>query len=376
MGAMKKTNLAQGLLVAVILALLFPLSGIAGPAPGGGGFIIKSGERRQNEPWKSQAFDGLFIGMTAADLKNDGSRELFLLSKRKLIVARKGPGKLEIIKEIKAIDGTDNVSITSLGHAVYISAIFDNKPYGSIIEFKDNDYRVTVTGITWLMRTVGAPGSAPALVGERFRRPDGFYGGLRLLAREGSSVVDRGPFMELPRNVDIYRFDILESNARQEIVTLTGRDYLRRYVKSGDGDWQKTWSSDDNYGGTLNYIYFLTGHPDVEEEPVAIEGKFSQAVKDSDGKTELIVKKNIPSGLGRFLKMPSFDRGEVAGLVWDGENLAEKWKTKDISGYISDFTVEDEAGERTITLLVVEGLKSLTGGTPKSYVLSYRFSIQ
>lgn len=360
-----------------LLILLYPTFSMAEPpkGPDAEGFIIKSDEGKPPELWKSQPFDGLFIGMTSADLKKDGTHELFLLSKKKLIIAKRGPDKLEVIKEIKAVAGTDNVAITSLGSAVYVSAVFNNRPYSSIIEFKDDDYRVTIKGIGWFMRTVEVPGSAPVLVGQKFRKPDGFFGELRVLGMEGSAIVAKGPFMELPRHVDIYRFDILKSNADKEIITLNDRDYLREYKKSGDSSWENTWGSEDYYGGTLNYINFLEDRPDVEEAPVPVEGKFSQIGKDKDGKAELIVKKNIPSGIGRFMEAPAFDRGVVVSLTWDGQNFTEKWKTKEVKGYVADFMIEDEGGERRITMLVVEGVKAITGGSPKSYVLSYRFSI-
>jgi len=376
--AASKNRFAPLKLLIGLLILLYPALSMAEPpkTDSGEGFIIKSEESKPSpELWKSQPFDGLFIGMTQADLKKDGTQELFLLSKKKVIIAKRGPDKLEIIKEIKALPGTDNVAITSLGQAVYVSALFNNRPYGSVIEFKDNDYRVTVKGINWLMRTVDVPGSAPVLVGQKFRKPDGFFGDLRVLSLEGGAIVDKGPFMELPRYVDIYRFDVLKSNTDKDIITLNNRDYLREYKKSGDSGWENTWGSDDYYGGTLNYINFLEDRPDEENAPVAVEGRFSQVRVDKDGKTELIVKKNIPSGIGRFMEMPAFDRGLLAGLAWDGQNFVEKWKTKEVKGYVSDFMIEDEGGQRHITMLVVEGVKAITGGTPKSYVLSYKFSI-
>ncbi len=378
--ATTKTRFACVLtLFAGVLMLLYPAIGAAEPpkGPDAGGFIIKSEEARPGGPelWKSQAFDGLFIGMTSADLKKDGSRELFLLSKRKIIIAKESADRLDVIKVIKAVPGTDNVAITSLGGAVYVSAVFNNRPYSSVIEFKDNDYRITIKGIGWLMRTVDVPGSGPVLVGQKFRESDGFFGELRVLGREGSAIVDKGPFMELPRHLDIYRFNVLKYNSDKDILTLNDRDYLREYAKTGDGSWENTWGSDDYFGGTLNYINFFEDNPNVEKEPVPVEGRFSWIGKDKDGKTELIVKRNIPTALGRYMETPAFDRGMLVGLAWDGQNYIEKWKTREIKGYVSDFMIEDEGGQRKITMLVVEGIKAITGGSPKSYVLSYKSPI-
>ncbi len=344
--------------------------------PNDEGFIIKSEEGKEAPGLhKSQMLDGLFTGMTSADLKKDGSKELFLLSKKKVVIARLNQGTLEVIKEIKAVDGADNIAITSLGDAVYISSVFNNKPYSSVLEFRDNNYRVTVTGVEWLMRAVQGPDGKTVLIGQKFRKPEGFYGELRVLEKEGSKVVDKGPFMALPRYVDIYRFDILKSNSGKEIVTLNDRDYLRVYKKEAENKWENTYGSDDFYGGTLNYINYMEDRPGVETAPVPVEGGLSR-VGRKDGKTELIIKKNVPGGLGRFAEKPmSFTKGEVVSLVWDGLTFIENWKTKEVKGYIADFFIEDSGGERTITMLVVEGINAVTGGTPKSYVLSYKFSI-
>lgn len=349
------------------------------------GLIIKPKETARPLITKSKALDGLYIAFTTADLKKDGVKELFLLRKKALTIARMKDDGLEVIKEIKAKDNIDFVAITSIdsdndGAAeVYISALRNSKPYGTLIEFKDNDYRETVTGIPWLMRSIQVGKKEPVLIGQAFRKPDGFYGDIRVLKKQGAEIVDKGPFeIVLPRKVDIYRFDAfdLANDGQTELVTLDDRGYVKIYNKAGD-KWEKGWVSPEFYGGTLDLIEFREDRPDAaEQEPVPVEGRFFHLDLNKDGKAELVIKKNQPGGLGRWASRPeSYTGGEILSLSWEGGLLNENWRTKQVNGYIADFFIEDLAtGEKAITMLVVEGTNLLTG-SPKSYVLSYRISI-
>lgn len=350
---------------------------------GEGGFIVKAEADKTPVEWKSAKMDGMYLSMTAADLNKDGVKELFLLGKKSLTIARlKGAG-LETVKEIPAgaADFIDISTIDSDGDGaseVYVSALSNNRPYSSVVEFKDNDYRVTITGVKWLLKAVTVGSKEQVLAGSLFRKADGFYGDLRLLKKEGAEIIDKGPFeIKLPGKVNLYRFDAFDvtGSGRLSLVALDSRDYLSIYKSDGKGGWDKDWTSSDFYGGTLNYIEYHDENSN-DKSPVPVEGRFYHFA-GKDGKTELIIKRNNPGGLGRRAERPgSFVSGEVMSLSWDGALLTENWKTKLVTGYISDFFIDDLNGDGTkeIVLLVVEGTEKLLG-TPKSYVLSYRLSI-
>lgn len=345
-------------------------------------FIVKEPADRRPVAWKGAKMDGLYISMVAADLDRDGVKEIVTLRKTSVTISRLKGAVLETVKEIKAGGGVDFIDLSSIDtdgdgvSEVYISAVKNNRPFGSVLEFKDNDYRVTVTGVKWLMKAIRVGKNEPVLVGQAFRKADGFHGELRLLKKEGAEVVDKGPFeIALPGKVDLYRFDAFDLTAGAvALVALDSRDYLSIYRKNDKGSWEKDWTSSDFYGGTLNYIELSDNTPD--RAPVPVEGRFYHSTSN-DGKTELIIKRNNPGGLGRHADTPgSFVSSEVISLSWDGALLTENWKTKQVTGYIADFFIDDLKGDGTkeIVLLVVEGTDKLLG-TPKSYVLSYRLSI-
>lgn len=351
-------------------------------------FIVKaSPDKTRPVAWKSPKLDGMYSAMTAADLDKDGKKELVLVSEHKIIVGAYRDGGFQVIQEIDDKKGSI-ITVFSMdadkdGAAeAYISRIEDNNAASSILEYKDGAYKITAGSIGWLVRTVQVDKAEPVLVGQRFRKIDGLYGDIKVLAREGNKLVEKGAFeIELPRKVDLYgfeAFDWTESNG-VELVTLDDRQYLKVYEKNKDGKgWSAEYKSADYYGGTLNYIVRKEDRSGgTAPEPIPVEGRFFHV--DRNGKMELLIKKNTPGGLGRSAKTPmSFKTGEIISLSWDkdGGTTAENWRTKQVEGYVADFVVDDLDGDGAdeVTMLVVTGTEKLFGDL-KSYILSHKISL-
>ncbi|MDO8426157.1 MAG: hypothetical protein Q7T24_01430, partial [Deltaproteobacteria bacterium] len=208
-------------------------------APQKDSFIIKPKEGPKPVSWRSRPFEGVYIAMTSADLNKDGVRELFIISPSNLVIARPKEDGIEVIKEIKETGGVKNVAITSIDSdrdgstELYISKVYNNRPYTSIIEFKDNDYKTAMTGIEWLVRTVETEGG-PVLVGQKLRKGEGFYGPLTILKKEGAKVAEKGPFgIELPKKVDLYRFEAFSFSGKDtELVAIDERGHIKLYKKN------------------------------------------------------------------------------------------------------------------------------------------------
>lgn len=350
-------------------------------------FIIRPSADAKAPLWKSKTMEGLYTAVVAADINKDGVKELILLSKNNIVIAKRNADGLQVIKEIKAEPGVENIAITSIDSdrdglpEVFISSVRNDKPYSSMLEFKNGEYKITSTGISWLMRTIEVKKGEPVLIGQKFRKPDGFYGDLHILEKKGAGLADKGPFeVKLPKKVDIYRFEAfdLTNSGSPELLAFDDRDYIDIYKKSGGDKWEKAWKSRDFYGGTLNNIDFGEDRPGIAApESIPVEGRFFRL--EHNGKKELIIKKNVPGGLGRFGSRPgSYKSGEVLSLsLAEGDSdFTENWKTRLINGYIADFFIDDIEGEgfKEITMLVVEAADNLFS-KPKSYVLSYRLSI-
>jgi TolB-like protein len=366
--------------------------GVGAPAPvtlpaatpsSGDPFIIKA-EEGKPDFWKSARMKGDFVAFVATDLDRDGVKELFLVGRTGMTVAVIKDSKLKILKKLRAPAGVRYIGVLAFDsdrdgvEELYLSGVRGLSAHSSVVEFKDNRYMVTVTGIKWLLRTVTFRGEVQ-LVGQGFRESDGFYGGLRVLKRAGGKVTDSGPFeLKLPRGADLYRFAYFEGfgpGGEPDLVVLDERGYLRVYKLKGAA-WTQYWKSPEYYGGTLNYIESdEAGSGDTRLAPVA--GAFFPADLDSDGRAELIIRRNVPGGIGRHVAKPgSFAKGSVMAIEWDGEFITEKWRTREVAGYIADFFIDDLDSDGTpeVVMLVVEK-SSILSGSAKSYILSYELSL-
>jgi hypothetical protein len=354
--------------------------------------IIAKAEGEEEEKkalWKSTSMKGLFKAFEVTDLDGDGRKELVLITKRDILISRVEAEGLKVLKKIEGGRQVENIAISSTAGdkgglpVVYVSRLRTGIPSGQILEFKDNDFRITASGIPWFMRVVNVQGKGPQLIGQRFRVSDGFYGGIRVLERTGDRVKDVGAFaIDLPERVGLYDFELFDAtgDGKVELVALDGRNRLRLY-KRDDGKWEEYWKGEGFYGGSLNVIELdWKSISTSEREYALINGRFFYADLDGDGRTELIIKRNEAGGLlGKHgEKAFSFKKGAIWSLTWGGADSVldngfdENWRTKAVTGYIADFTVEDLDGDGTmeLTMLVVEGI-TMFKRKPKSYLLSY-----
>lgn len=360
-------------------------------------FIIKPKDTGFKKAlWMSQRISGEFIAMAAADIDKDGTKELFLLKNSSVVIARLTDGKLDIVNELPNNGPDQNIAIAAFDAdgdgvpEVYVSALHRGQPSGFAIEFKDNGFKVTSTGIKWAMRTAHA-GKDIALIGQKFRKSDGFYGAIRLLRKQGAEIVDAGPFEAvspgLPGRLNLYRFEVIHGAKDNILAALDDREYLRLFKKDTNGKWEQFYKSLDFYGGTLDMIN--AGDEDrpapSDQEFFTVAGRFFTGDLNNDGKPELVIKRNIPGGLGRYAKVArSFTSGAVVNLSLEGIDdagseaniLSENWRTKEVSGYIADFFIDDPAGDgtRQMFMLIVEGTGAFAGNI-KSYILLNKMAL-
>ena len=62
---------------------------------------------------------------------------------------------------------------------------------------------------------------------------------------------------------------------------------------------------------------------------------------DKDGKNEVVTVRSRATTSSFFKRFKSFDSGQIECLTWNNVTLKQKWKTDEISGYISDLAVGD-----------------------------------
>jgi hypothetical protein len=106
---------------------------------------------------------------------------------------------------------------------------------------------------------------------------------------------------------------------------------------------------------------------------VFIPGRIITKDLYGDGHYEVIINKNQTSGLKLFNRARSFEKGEIYSLTWDADNLVTDWKTREISGYITDFQVKDadNDGEEELVVTVINS-GSFLGPKPTSNIIFFK----
>lgn len=171
---------------------------------------------------------------------------------------------------------------------------------------------------------------------------------------------EKGPKMALPKDLKIFGFALgdIRNQGKPDIIQIDDSDYLK--VLSYDGSF--LWKSKENYGGTTNFYDTLKKKEDAfrpQESPpwrVFIPARILVKDLDGDGVNEVIIHRNRPTGVGLSKRVKSFDSGEIRNLIWGEIGLMNNWKTRELSGYISDFQIKDASnkGENELVVALVE----------------------
>ncbi|NNL78506.1 MAG: hypothetical protein HKO68_19420 [Desulfobacterales bacterium] len=96
----------------------------------------------------------------------------------------------------------------------------------------------------------------------------------------------------------------------------------------------------------------------------------------SKKETEVIAVKNYET-LGRKLERRKFSKTHIETFTWDSVGLAPKWKTRQLSGYIQDFSVGDfdnDGRDELIGALVTKEGRLALLSEPRSAMIAFELS--
>jgi hypothetical protein len=244
-----------------------------------------------------------------------------------------------------------------------------------LIEYEQGKFRKITEKANWFFRVLEHPKEGPILMGQR-RDSEGIPSGPIYKFVWKKKSFEKGPKMDFPKETSIFglAYTNLRDKDKLDAVVLDELDRLK--IFSPDG--KKVWSSRDNFGGTNNFYDtykkrdpgFMGAAPTWR---VFIRGRIIAKDLYGDGSYEVIINKNHRLGMGLLDRARSFDKGEIYGLVWDGDTLITNWKTREISGYITDFQVKDadnDGEEELVVTVINEG--SILGPKTTSNILFFK----
>jgi len=301
--------------------------------------------------WKSKTFNIEIRGLAIGDTDGDGTNETVFVNEKDVSVYRYIQERFIKIAEIEgsafySILGIDVADINKNGKAeIFVTAINSSSRglLSFVLEWNGTQFEKIVDNSRWHYRVLNIAGQGPVLLGQKSGVRDVFSPGVYELKWEGGDYVSAAA-QQLPRGLNVYAFtygDVL-NNGQERLVAFTRSDYIRIMDREGNEEWK----SNETFGGSTIYIeYPAEGAASIgnvkEMDNFYLSPRIIIADTDKDGKNEVFVIKNADMTRRLLSRFRMFRSGMIACLAWDNLGLHEKWKTSEVSGFISDFAIAD-----------------------------------
>jgi len=336
--------------------------------------------------WKSKPLEIRIQGMAIGDVDDDKENEVILISYKDVFVYRKDGGSLKRVGEIKGkvyynFIGVDVADINRNGKSeIFITDLRrdSGRLKSFVLEWNGERFRKIADNENWYYRVLHVPGRDNILLGQERGPYDIFRGGVFELKWSNGRYTPKSRQI-LPKWLNIYGFaygDVLH-NRQEMIVAFTQNERIRIMDREGN----EVWTSIERFGGSQIYLNLPSEtvpsegrSGDREEmERLYLAQRIHIADLDNDGRIEVIVVKNKDSAGRLFSRLRLFKSGHVEYLTWDSLGLSVKWKTQEISGYISDYAIADlnNDGQDELVFSVVAKTGSVLGKV-RGFIVSGR----
>lgn len=306
--------------------------------------------------WRSRRYPFELQGIAIGDVDGDGNVETVVISSNTVYVYRWQAGQLVKMLEKKGGGGkhvgVDVADLNGDGRAeIFVSSYYhpQDRFLSFVLAYNGQDFAVAEKNIGWMFRTLSLDSKKVVLVAQRTVSEEKlFQPGIFEVAYEAGEYVE-GERLPVPRYRDVDGLahgDILNNGQPHYASYVTG-GYLAVLTPKGDEEW----TSPEKYGGGGVYVEY---GPETDMESAKmkyLEPRVLIADVDKDQKSEVLVLKNTDL-LGRLLAQTRmFKSGRIECLAWDRMGLFTKWRTRDLSAYISDFYVGDMDNDGNLELV-------------------------
>lgn len=329
---------------------------------------------KKEEFWKAQDFPMVMRGMAVGDIDRDGNREAVIISDTDIWMYRLNGEKLNEIKHIKgkATFSQLSVDIADINNngvpEIYVTNLAGGNLNSFALEWNGADY-ARVDHLPWYLRVV-VIGDKRLLVGQKKTANAIFDPAIYIMEWQQKQLKPGKP-LKLPVSANVFNFAEIDLDGDKALETLMIDDSNKLKVFSVNGELK--WKSDEPYGETMNYVVINPERTrDQTEERYYLPCRIAVLNDGKDNQPFLFINRNL-STASRFLRnFREYTNSEINMLSWDGLGLAEKWKTKKISGSVCDYELIPD-GNGQYQLLV--GLILRTGIAPvvsgKSTIIGY-----
>lgn len=309
---------------------------------------------RSEEFWQSQSFPFQIKGVAVDDFDGDGRNEVALIDERNLYIYRWETGEFKLLWKFNGRTGdkylaVDAADIDKDGKAeIFVTNIQSDRLASFVVAFKEGAYRKVASDLDWFLRVIEWGERGKVLLGQGKGQQAAWEGPIYELGWKGKDIKEMGK-AQIPLGVPIYSFAPFIHDNKTDFIFIDA-DFRMKIMNS---QGKVIWKSREIYGSEnlIQVKSLVTGTgPDKGDEFAFVNVRII-----SRGK-ELIIIRNI-SPIGDFFKRQKyFNKGEIQSLIWTGAMFMENWKSREISGYLADFQIQDLDGDQTKELIVAVNL--------------------
>ncbi|MCF8067265.1 MAG: VCBS repeat-containing protein [Desulfobacterales bacterium] len=315
--------------------------------------------------WKSRKINDKINGVAVGDVDGDGMNETVCIGDSTVYVYRLVNDVIQQIAEIKGktqdvYAGVEVADINNNGKAeIFITNLFQktNHVMSFVLEWNGTSFIHISKNNGWYYRVLDLPDRGHVLFGQQAGLKDViFRNGIYELKWQDGEYAEVEKQM-LPGWVNIFGFTYADiyGTGRENILAFSKKGHLR--VLDSEGDMK--WGSPNSYGGPNIYIdaRTISSNPNKISPEESSKERFyllSRIIAgdfDNDGKTDVIIANNIDSSGGYVKKKRVYTGGYLECITWDNIGEIQKWKTREVSGNISGYTVADINNDGTKELI-------------------------
>jgi hypothetical protein len=288
-------------------------------------------------------FESEMRAISAGAVFGDGRRMLVTTDGRRVLILgfdgarfqRVWEGRIPAPGNAFALDVAD---VNGNGKAeIFVTSYGAGHLSSFVLEYDGKDVRRVWEDVPFFFRSVPAPdGKGTKLYAQRAAPGGAFQGPVfPLVWRDGHYA--EGPPLDLPAGVNLYRFAVTDllPQGGQAVVAYDPKNFLEVV----DGSGKVRYRSTEPFGGAEIAL-------EVRPGPGVTGGIFSNPrvylggrIVPREGRGQFLVPRNLPTTNWFLSGFGMHDRAKLFGLRWNGEGLTTAWETKEVDGFIADYTV-------------------------------------
>jgi hypothetical protein len=338
--------------------------------------MIKDSQELYQNFWRSPSFKHLINGVAMGDVDGDKQNEIIVITPHLVLIYRSEKGRFfkihEVAKEkMNYFIGVDVADINANGVAeIFVTSLNNqkNEALSFVLEYDGKDFNKTVKRSGWFYRVAELPSRGKILLGQKHKSGKPFSGDIFEMTWQNS---DYDPLNEIktPRRVSLMGMTlgpVLEEN-QETAVAFKPDDRIEIFDEGG----KEIWTSAEKYGGSM--LYYSMPKTDVGDVEVRLYFPARLVIRKNKADSNEVITVRNHDITGGKLDFRKFNQSYIESLSWNGLGLTPNWKTRKISGYISDFAVGDFDNDGIIELVAAVILKegSIAFTKPKSTLIAY-----